>query len=127
MSRAMEMLFEAVGDCIKIFILATIFVIAAQYTSLNIVAYQTVRDAERNGCFNQTVYNTNLGYVTFNTSEVVVQNVSPTWGTYVEKLGDPLSLTISKPYKVNFFGNELVFNITVHKDGINQGYYGSGY
>lgn len=122
-----EHLMDVVGDLFKIALIAVIVVVILQYTSLYIVAYQTVKAAEETGGFDYATYQDYLDKVSFNTSDVTIDYVSPEWNTKVGKLGDPLTLVIKKSYNITFFNRDISIPITVKKDGINHGYYGIGY
>lgn len=121
-----EHLASFIGDLFKLGLIAILVIVILQYTSLYIVAYKTVTDAEETGGFDYTTYQNYLDKVSFDTSDVIV-DVSPDWGIKVTKLGDPLTLVLKKSYKIKIFNKDIEIPIIVKKDGINHGYYGIGY
>lgn len=120
-----NILLDYVGILIKLIGGAAIVVTLLFYVCLDLVAQKTVAKAEINGYLDKSVY---LGYVNslgFLNTEVV--EVSPLWGEKVEKLGDPLTLTIKNKFPITIFGKNIAIEFKVTKTGINQGHYGKGY
>lgn len=120
-----NILLDYVGILIKLIGGAIIVVTLLFYVCLDLVAQRTISRAEINGYLDKSVY---LGYVNslgFLNTEVV--EVSPPWGEKVEKLGDPLTLTVKNKFPITLFGKDLSIEFKVTKTGINQGFYGKGY
>lgn len=120
-----EMLWDMVAEIMRLAFFSLVMMIILQYTILNIVAFKTIQEAEKDGRFTYSKYENFLSSVTFDTSDIVVESISPDWNEYVEKLGDPVSITIVKPFKIDMF--DRVFIIRARRNGINHGYYGRGY
>jgi len=114
-----------VGILIKLIGGAAIVVTLLFYVCLDLVAQKTIAKAEINGYLDKAVYQDYVNSLGFLNTEVV--EVSPLWGEKVEKLGDPLTLTIKNNFPITIFGKDLNIEFKVTKTGINQGYYSGGY
>jgi len=120
-----NILLDYVGILIKLMGGAAIVVTLLFYVCLDLVAQKTMAKAEINGYLDKAVYTDYIRSLKFLNTEVV--EVSPNWGEKVEKLGDPLTLTIKNKFPVTIFDKEINIEFKVTKTGINQGYYGEGY
>jgi len=120
-----NILLDYVGILIKLIGGAAIVVTLLFYVCLDLVAQKTIAKAEINGYLDKAVYQDYVNSLGFLNTEVV--EVSPLWGEKVEKLGDPLTLTIKNNFPITIFGKDLNIEFKVTKTGINQGYYSGGY
>ena len=120
-----NILLDYVGILIKLIGGAAIVVTLLFYVCLDLVAQKTIAKAEINGYLDKAVYQDYVNSLGFLNTEVV--EVSPLWGEKVEKLGEPLTLTIKNKFPITIFGKDLNIEFKVTKTGINQGYYSGGY
>lgn len=127
MEKSKNIIFDIVGLFVKIFIAAALVVMLLQYTALNILALKVVSKAEVTGYLDKAQYDDLVSKLSFNISKIEVVESDPPWNEKVSKLGDPLSLVLRNRYSIKFFGQDLEFEMRIRKDGINQGYYGTGY
>lgn len=127
MEKGKSIIFDMVGLFIKIFIAAAIVVMLLQYTVLNILALKVVSKAEIDGYLDKALYEELVSKLSFDISKIEVKEVDPPWNKKVAKLGEPLHLVLINKYTITLFGQDLEFEMSVTKKGINQGYYGAGY
>jgi hypothetical protein len=127
MEKSKSIVFDIIGLFVKIFVAAALIVMLLQYTAINILALKVMSKAESNGYLDKTLYNELVSNLSFNISKIEVLEADPPWNTKVSKLGDPLKLVIRNKYTIKMFGQDLEFEMRIHKDGTNQGYYGAGY
>ena len=120
-----NILLDYVGILIKLIGGATIVVTLLFYVCLDLVAQKTIAKAEINGYLDKSVYQDYVNSLGFLNAQIV--DVSPPWGEKVERLGDPLTLTIKNRFPITIFGKDLNIEFKVTKTGINQGMYGGGY
>ena len=120
-----NILLDYVGILIKLIGGATIVVTLLFYVCLDLVAQKTIAKAEINGYLDKSVYQDYVDSLGFLNAQIV--DVSPPWGEKVERLGDPLTLTIKNRFPITIFGKDLNIEFKVTKTGINQGMYGGGY
>lgn len=120
-------IFETLGKMYLLFMVIIVLVVIFNYVSLSVALDKTMHRAEIEGHLDYDTYVNYLDKLKVNKSSLVVENVSPAFGSSVAKLGDPLEITVSSVYKFTLFGQQVPIKFSVTKDGINQGYYGGGY
>ena len=120
-------IWQHLGSMYLLFLLVIVVVIILNYVSLAIALDKTMQKAEAYGYLDYALYSHYIVSFRINTSHLVVDEVKPAFGTYVNKLGDPLKIKVSNVYELHIFGQTVSLKYSVRKDGINQGYYGAGY
>lgn len=120
-------IWQHLGSMYLLFLIVIVVLVVLNYTSLSIALDKTIQKAEKDGYLDYDTYRHYIELFKINTSHLTVDEVSPSFGMPVNKLGDPLKIKVSNIYELHVFGRTLNLKYSVRKDGINTGYYGTGY
>lgn len=127
----MNELFKATSQIVififKLILITVIMITALQTLQLNILTSKLIRDAEQKGYIDYSKYEYYVSELNLDPDELTTHKITPNWNKEVKKLGDRLHITLKKDISYNIFGQNIGLTITSKADGINQGYYGTGY
>lgn len=127
-TRYFKLVWERMSYYYFLFLFFLAVVVFVKYISVSLAIDRTLSKAEANGCLDYAVMQRYLTKFKVDENSVTVQKAEPQFGTYVNKLGDPIKIEVTcNIFQAKIFGGNLDFALPVRRTGINQGYYGSGY
>lgn len=127
MEKVYELLFELIGDILKIVLVTVVIIGVLTYTSLYIVGYKTIREAEQQGYFSKANFNKYLQEINISENKIQIEEINPPWNQKVDKIGQPMYLKYKQKLSYVIFNKKVEFDLVINIEGINQGYYGTGY
>lgn len=122
-----EEIWENASMVFKMCMVAIIGALIINYVSLNIAVDKTIKKAEQQGYISNSDLNYYINKLNLKTELLEIERCEPSFGTHVNKLGDPLILKISNGYTITIFNQKIPLKYNVKGIGVNKGYYGDGY
>lgn len=127
MERIVNLVPKSVFIFAKIGLIAAILIITVHYTFIKFALHKAGTQASLDGYINQTIFSNELAKTGL-ASKIEVVSADPSFGSRVNKLGDPLTITVRYNVSLPVYDSyKIELGIPISTTVANEGYYGAGY